>query len=172
MKFILLPGVYRPAEDTFFLTNIVERKINKGERVVEIGSGSGYISVALALREARVVATDVDPRAVLNTRLNAKLNGVKIRTILSNLFDHVKGYYDTAVFNPPYLEPWEEVSSRWWDDRGVLEIFLDEVFNHAKRFFIVLEEGPLLESVRKRVPCRREWKNAFHLVVVEGFPCP
>ncbi len=171
MRFVLLPGVYPPAEDTFFLLSVVEQKIKRGERVLEVGSGSGYISVAMALRGARVTASDIDPKAVLNTRLNAKLNHVKVRTILSDLFEHVQGYYDSVIFNPPYLEPWPEASSSWWDEKGIVDAFLEEVFDYTERFFIVLEEGPLFERVRKRIRCRREWRNTFHLVVVEGFSC-
>ena len=172
MKFLVLKGVYRPAEDTFFLASVVEKAVRRGERVVEVGCGSGYISVSLAMKGARVTAADIDVKAVLNTRLNAKLNGVRIRTVLSDVFEHITGRFDTAVFNPPYLVPWEEAPSLWWDEQGALRRFLEEVFDHADRFFIVVEEGPLLEEIRKRVRCRREWRSAFHLVVVEGRRCP
>ena len=68
-----LPNVYAP----FFFTDSqwfgehVSSIVGTGS-LLEIGSGSGVISVICALNGARVTATDINPAAVENTRINAE----------------------------------------------------------------------------------------------------
>ncbi len=52
----------------------------EGERILDVGSGTGVLSVAAARLGARVVeAVDLDPYAVRSTGENARLNGVEDR---------------------------------------------------------------------------------------------
>jgi predicted nicotinamide N-methyase len=55
-----------------------------GGPVVDLGCGSGILSIAMALRGHRVLAVDSDPEARLATASNARLNGVQF-PILSSL---------------------------------------------------------------------------------------
>lgn len=74
-------------------------------RVLDVGTGCG-IQALRARRVARdVVATDVSPRALAFTRLNALLNDVDgIETRLGSLFDPVRGeLFDRVVSNPPFV---------------------------------------------------------------------
>lgn len=79
-KFIVLPGVFSPKyfRDTKFFARHV--RINPGEEFLEIGSGTGIISTLTAIRGTRrVVAIDINPAAVRNTRANARLHEVTKR---------------------------------------------------------------------------------------------
>ena len=61
-----------------------ERSPFAGRRLIDYGCGSGVLAIAAALLGAReVVATDVDPQALLATRANARANGVdgRVRTL-------------------------------------------------------------------------------------------
>ncbi|MBM4532727.1 methyltransferase, partial [Rhodococcus hoagii] len=82
-KFWRLPGVYPPQSDTYLLARtLLGEPIEPGTRVLDIGAGTGYLSVSAALAGSRnVTAVDVAKRALLNTRLNATLNGVQIRAV-------------------------------------------------------------------------------------------
>src|SRR5262249_36523879 len=77
--------------------------------IIDIGTGSGCIAVTLAvkLRWARVVATDISPRALAVARLNARKHGVesRIEFIESDLFDQLQSTIKAAfiVSNPPYV---------------------------------------------------------------------
>jgi release factor glutamine methyltransferase len=93
--------VYAPAEDTYLLLSAIE--VLKGERALEMGCGSGYISIHMAKAGIIVTAVDIDPLASVNTERNARLNGVHLDTIVSDLFQKVDGMFDLLVFNPPYL---------------------------------------------------------------------
>jgi len=82
--------------------------------ILEIGTGSGAISVALAteLPGASVTATDISPEALSVARENASANGVtSIKFIKGDLFNPLKKdteTYDLIVSNPPYI-PSEEI---------------------------------------------------------------
>jgi release factor glutamine methyltransferase len=95
------PEVYSPAEDTYLLLSAIE--VEKGEKVLEMGCGSGIISMHLAKAGAVVTAADLDEKAVRATENSAMLNGLIVRAFQSDLFSDVEGRFDLIVFNPPYL---------------------------------------------------------------------
>src|SRR6185503_3624802 len=75
-----------------------------GERVLEIGAGLGLAAVLAAKAGARVVATDVVPRAVEVIRANAALNGVTIDARAGDCWAPVTGErFDLIVTNPPQM---------------------------------------------------------------------
>jgi release factor glutamine methyltransferase len=76
-------------------------------RVADVGSGSGAIAVALALRapRAEIWAVDVSREAVELARANAALYGVadRVHVVRGDLLDAVPGELDLIVANLPYL---------------------------------------------------------------------
>ncbi|RYF89409.1 MAG: methyltransferase [Caulobacteraceae bacterium] len=57
-----------------------------GRRVMDLGSGSGLVSIAAARAgAASILAVDVDPYAVVATRLNAALNGVALTILQADI---------------------------------------------------------------------------------------
>lgn len=80
--------------------------IHHGETFLEIGSGTGTLSILAALRGAkRVVALDINPHAVTNTAKNAKLHGVlgKVDARVSDVFSAIKSgeKFDVIFWNIP-----------------------------------------------------------------------
>jgi len=70
---------------------------------LDIGTGSGAISVALAVRGARGTATDLSPRALEVAKENARRHDVadRITFVEADLF--VEGSFDLVISNPPYV---------------------------------------------------------------------
>lgn len=99
------PDVYPPSEDTEML--IRSFNVDKGEKVLEIGCGSGIVAIQCAKNGAFVTCCDINPAAVELTRRNAKTNSVNLDVHQSDLFSDIEGRFDTIVFNLPYL-PVEE----------------------------------------------------------------
>jgi release factor glutamine methyltransferase len=90
--------VYQPEADTFLLLRAALEEIKPGDRVLEVGTGSGTVAAGLTgLPGTRVVATDINPHAVLCAR-NA---GVDV--LRTDLFAALRGIFDLILFNPPYL---------------------------------------------------------------------
>jgi release factor glutamine methyltransferase len=104
MRVITIPGVFQPRSDTWMLIGAVEGHAWRGASMLDLCTGSGAIGVAAALRGAAVTAVDVSRRALLSAWLNARANGVRVRTRRGNLFSAVVGErFDLIVANPPYL---------------------------------------------------------------------
>lgn len=101
ISLMVLPEVYAPAEDTLLMLSALE--VRKGEAVLEMGCGSGFLALHMAKAGALVTAVDVDPFAIRNTEENARSNGLRLEVLHSDLFQQVSGRFDLMVFNPPYL---------------------------------------------------------------------
>ncbi|MBN9287910.1 MAG: hypothetical protein BGO43_00180 [Gammaproteobacteria bacterium 39-13] len=106
-KFIGLPGVFSPM--VFGGDGMVTKTLSlqKGLKILEIGSGTGYFSVFSALNGARkVVAVDICEAAVENTLRNAKLHQVesKIDARKGDMFSVIGPYekFDVIFWDIPF----------------------------------------------------------------------
>jgi release factor glutamine methyltransferase len=100
------PAVLIPRQDTEVLIEEALR-VATGGRVLDVGTGSGAIAIALASewRDARVVALDICPRALQVAAGNARRHGVAahIRFVEADLALLPEGPFDLIVSNPPYI---------------------------------------------------------------------
>lgn len=69
---------------------------------LDMGTGSGYIAVVLALAGIRCTATDISAVALAHARQLAQRNRCDVSFLRSDLFSHVDGRYDLILFNPPF----------------------------------------------------------------------
>lgn len=127
------PEVYPPSEDSILLTESLDIRI--GEKVLEIGTGSGIVSIQCALNGADVVCGDINPRAVALARRNAAANGVDIDVRETDIYSNIEGRFDTIVFNLPYLpvEDEGELAKAWSggpDGLGPLPWLLEGAHEH------------------------------------------
>lgn len=100
------PEVYPPSDDSILLIESLD--VVPREKVLEVGCGSGVVSIHCAKNGCYVTAVDVNPRAVELARRNAEANGTDIRVLESDVYRNVDGVFDTIVFNLPYLPVDEE----------------------------------------------------------------
>lgn len=100
------PDVYPPSEDSIFLIECLD--VSPGERILEIGCGSGVVSMHCVKNGCTVMSVDINPDAVSITRSNMEDNGLIADVHLSDLYSNVEGHFDTIVFNLPYLPVDEE----------------------------------------------------------------
>jgi SAM-dependent methyltransferase len=75
------------------------------ELALDVGTGCGYHAVLAARHAGRVIATDVNPRALAFTGFNALLNGTSnVECVLGDRFAPVEGQrFDLIVSNPPFV---------------------------------------------------------------------
>jgi release factor glutamine methyltransferase len=103
-------GVLIPRPETEILVEKAEEilKTISSPKVIEIGTGSGIISVMLALliKDIQITAVDINDKALELAKSNAIKHGVedKITFIKSDLFTNVEYKdFDMCVSNPPYI---------------------------------------------------------------------
>ncbi len=133
--------------------------------ILDIGTGSGAIAIALALEitGAKVVATDISEAAVNLAKKNAAALGLKekIDFRLGNLFEPVDGFFDIIVCNPPYISAHEdkklpagvkdyEPREALWAGKSGLEFYEKLIYQAAdflqKNGWLLLEIGAKQEA--------------------------
>lgn len=101
--------VYQPAEDSQLLVEAAQKRLNADDRVLDVGTGSGY--VAAAIRDtvgAAVIGTDINPHAC---RAAAERG---IETICADLVaPFADRSFDAVVMNPPYLPAVPALPDDW-----------------------------------------------------------
>ncbi len=84
---------------TALLLDEVSRRVSGGERVLDVGCGSGVLGIAAACCGAtEVVGIDIDPAAIVATVTNAAANNVDIEVSLTSLAD-VQGTFEIVFAN-------------------------------------------------------------------------
>ena len=101
------PQVFHPG--FFFSTKLLLRYVSKEhlnqKSFLELGAGSGLLSIYAAKKGANVVATDINPVAIECIEANAEENHVEVKTIESDLFDNIPRFnFDFILINPPYYK--------------------------------------------------------------------
>ena len=111
------------------LGEAVLEEVREGDRVLDMGTGSGVNAILAASKAAEVVAVDINPVALDAARGNAARNGVADRIAVrrSDVFGNVEGEFDLIVFDPPF---------RWFAPRDLLEAATtDENYRAMTTFF-------------------------------------
>jgi release factor glutamine methyltransferase len=105
------PRVLIPRPETETLVEAALDALPQGARVVDVGTGSG--AIALALKDERpdleVVAVDVSEDALAVARTNAARLGLPVEFVHGDLLAGV-GAVDAVVSNPPYVEDGAELA--------------------------------------------------------------
>lgn len=133
-EYSVLPHVYKGSTDTELFCRIL--KIKKDQDVWDIGTGTGLIALTAKQKGARyVLATDLNPDAVKNTKLNSKLLGLNIDVRQADIFGFIKKKVDIITFNPPYtdqkIEQKHQIS--FWDkDHASVRGFFLNLRKHLK----------------------------------------
>ncbi|TFG06000.1 MAG: methyltransferase domain-containing protein [Promethearchaeota archaeon] len=109
LKIKLTRDVYQPSEDSYLLAENLE--VNENDIVLEIGTGTGIVSLVAGLIAEKVIALDISPKAVELARYNVILNELEdiIEVRHGHLFEPLEENerFNLIIFNPPYL-PVEE----------------------------------------------------------------
>jgi release factor glutamine methyltransferase len=102
----VLPGVFHPG--LFFSTKILLKYLESIElneiTLLELGAGTGLISISAAKQNAKATATDINSTAIRNIKLNAEMNSVELSILHSDIFDNIpEQTFDFVIINPPYF---------------------------------------------------------------------
>lgn len=101
------PQVFHPG--FFFSTQLLLRYIStfplQNKSFLELGAGSGLISIYAAKKGADVTASDISPIAIEYLHINKTNNNAAIEIVQSDLFEKISSKkFDTIAINPPYYK--------------------------------------------------------------------
>ena len=104
LDLIINPGVLVPRPETETLIECALSLIDKESEVLDLGTGSGAIALALAQEtKATIAAVDIQPECVDLCTLNADRLGLHVTVSLSDWFTDISSSFDLIVSNPPYI---------------------------------------------------------------------
>ncbi len=172
-------GVFHPG--LFFSTKILlnylkDAEVN-GYKTLELGAGSGIISIYMASKGARVLSTDINPEAIENIKENIVLNEALINennglveVLESDLFDRIeKTKFDFILLNPPFYRGEIKKNSDYAWYCGPKLNFFSNLFNgiedyiHVKtKILMIISEDAELQEIRKLADANQFDLNCVH----------
>lgn len=118
---------------SLIIEGVTSSTVEKSLNLLDIGTGSGCISISLAknLPKAKVHALDVSEAALTIAKQNAELNGVEVVFIHDDILNpdmSTSTSYDIIVSNPPYVRNLEkaEIKPNVLDNEPHLALFVDD----------------------------------------------
>lgn len=140
----------------FDTEEIVDHVINYAKRfnnprIVDVGTGSGCIAIAIKkkLPNANITAIDISHVAINIARENAINNGVSINFIVNDLLMGINDQFDIIVSNPPYIDPDESIMDLVYDNEPHLALFSSEKGLYHYR--LILEQSRKILSSNGRI---------------------
>jgi release factor glutamine methyltransferase len=131
------PGVLIPRPETEELVDLIIRSGEVPRCIVDIGTGSGVVALALkqAFQGARVVGIDSSEEALRVARANGARLGLDVDWILMDILSdqaRLPQQVDLVVSNPPYI-PWSEakgMSPHVRDQEPAIALFVEDTDPH------------------------------------------
>jgi len=195
------PNVLIPRSETEELVGYVlsyfDDYFDSPVKVVDVGTGSGNIAIALKNEENRmdVYATDISNEALEEAKENAKNNGAEITFLQGNMLDPIIERdlkFDILVSNPPYIPDDEYVEPIVKDNEPNIALFggvngmkfYEEIFNNAhkvlnNKFIMAFEHShktkeDMVNLAKRYFPTSRvesikdmQGKDRFTVVIME-----
>ncbi len=143
-------------------------------RLLEIGGGSGMVSILSAKEGALVTATDINDSALESLRFNARQNDVNLRILRSDVFEDLDPYpYDIIVTNPPFYsgtptDDWELAFFTGEEHSFFQKLFsgIDHFMADRGKLWMVFSDDLDLSEIMQKsdaagLSVRRVWNKSF-----------
>lgn len=186
LRLVVKSGVFHPGFffSTKYLCEFVSKIDLQDKTFLELGAGSGLLSLVAARQGAIVTATDINPIALDNVRVNAQNNALMLETIYSDLFNSLPAEttYDYIFINPPYYpkNPQNDSEAAWYcgDEFQYFQKLFTQLPSRISNSacFMILSEDCDLASIQKIAKANGldmtlaekkriafEWNYIFHI---------
>lgn len=135
-----------PRYETEILVDLIIKDANNNIKILDIGTGSGAISLALSknLKDSKILGVDISKDAIdLANENKIKLNINNVEFKESDIFSNIKEKFDIIVSNPPYINKedfdildkklyYEPKNALYGGEDGLY--FYKEIIKNAKNF--------------------------------------
>lgn len=105
LEFYVDGRVLVPRQDTEILVEEAVKRLGRGQKVLDMCTGSGCIllSILKFMPDCQGTGVDISEAALEVARMNGKRLNIPAVFFKSDLFEQIDGYYDMIVSNPPYI---------------------------------------------------------------------
>ncbi len=131
-------------ESTRSCVRAIEKYIKKGDRVLDVGCGSGILGIVASKLGAEVDLCDTDPLAIESAKENFKLNNAKYNKIWQGSANLANGNYDVVIANIiadvlVFIAPDLKKRANTLILSGIIDKYKDKVLQKYKEFDLIEE---------------------------------
>lgn len=174
LKITVSSGVYIASTDSELMAETVA--IKGSESFLEIGCGTGVVSIVLAKRAKYGVGVDINDRAVVNSQQNSQRHDVtNVEFFKSDVFENVQGKFDVVLCNPPYTkhEITDDIDRMFWDPQDEMkQKFFEQVSKYLKPQGRIYLGWANFADIDVNLPFKLAEANGYKLVNVFERPHP
>ena len=135
-----------PRYETEILVDLIINDNSNNKKILDIGTGSGAISLALSknLKDSKIIGVDISKKAIdLANENKIKLNINNVEFKESDIFSNIEEKFDIIVSNPPYInkEDFEKLDNKlYYEPQNALYggedglYFYKKIIKNAKNF--------------------------------------
>ena len=151
----VFPGVFHPG--FFYSTKLLLKyfeDIDLGKKyILELGAGTGLISIFAANKGGYVTASDISLTAIYNIEKNVKMTNANVEVVHSDLFDDIPHRrYDYIIINPPYYKktPSSEKEFAWFGGndfqyfRKLFDQLNNNIYENTNVIMVLSDEADLV----------------------------
>ena len=137
---VIFPTVYKPLENEQACVEYCK----EGDRVLDLGCGSGVCGVFAAGVAREVVAVDISPAAIENTKENCRRFGRQNMIVMSSdMFANVDGKFNLILSNPPYIAAdFENKEEQFATSTRYLPVLFSQARNYLEKDGRLLVQYP------------------------------
>ncbi|MFA6152641.1 MAG: methyltransferase [Chitinophagaceae bacterium] len=165
------PDVFPPhlTLSTKILLDFIQPLELQAKTFLELGCGTGIISLLASSKQAMVTATDINETALEFLQKNAIKNKLQATVLYSDLFEQLKGQsFDFIIINPPYYpKAPKSIKEQAWFCGENFEYFealfkqLPNFLGQENQTFMILSEDCKIDEIKKIA-----FKNGLHFISV------
>ena len=192
-KDVLIPR-FETEELVYNTLKYIDKYFNGKLDVLEIGTGSGCISIALKKENnnLNIISTDISKKALKVAKNNAKINDVSINFINTDIYDGINDKFDIIISNPPYIKENEEIMDIVYENEPHIALyggkdglyFYEEILKNIKKilkdkYLIAFEigetQGKDIEKIAEKylidskIIIKKDMQNRDRMLFIHNF---
>ncbi len=194
LKIKTIPPIFVPRPETELLVEeslkIIKQSTKETINILELCTGTGCVAISVcknSKKKMKCIVTDINEKAILLAKENAKKNHVNFDAIICNLFSAIyeRNMFDIIIANPPYISEkcrdslpptvknYEDPRALFCEEEGTAVI--NKIIKEAKNYlteggWLLLEIGEEQNELVEKIFYKNEYDNIDTILDLQKLP--